>query len=259
MHAVHHLYQYRKSLSTTTYKARGQRVIRCEYCRLAKRFCICSLAPKHACNTLQSNAGFLLLMYDTEVLKPSNTGKLIADIIPDTYAYLWSRTQENQELLALLNDEKWQPMIIFPSEYASAERKVQTNKVVCEKGKKPLFIMLDGSWREAKKMFRKSPYLNNFPLVSFDAKTYKESHDTQQSPVGEDSRYTVRKTELEHQFSTADVAARVLDMLGEKQNAKLLDLWFDVFNYQYQKSVCQRNKGNPKALENYQAYINTLS
>jgi DTW domain-containing protein YfiP len=75
------------------------------------------------------------------------------------------------------------------------------------------------------------------------------------SPVGDDSRYTVRKTELEHQFSTAEVAARVLDMFGEKANGHLLDLWFDVFNYQYQKSVCQRNKGNPNAIENYQKFL----
>ena len=78
MHAVHKLHHYRMSLSTTTYKSRGQRVVRCDLCRLAKAHCICSYSPNAS-----SNAGFLLLMYDTEVLKPSNTGKLIADIDED--------------------------------------------------------------------------------------------------------------------------------------------------------------------------------
>lgn len=27
------------------------------------------------------------MMYDTEVMKPSNTGKLIADVLPDTLAF----------------------------------------------------------------------------------------------------------------------------------------------------------------------------
>jgi DTW domain-containing protein YfiP len=258
MHAVHQLYQFRKKLSTTIYKSRGQRVQRCDLCRLAKEYCICSLAPGK--NTVDSNAGFLLLMYDTEVLKPSNTGKLIADIIPDTFAFLWSRTTRNEELLTLLNDEKWQPYIVFPKEYADEERKVITKNVNCETGKRPLFIMLDGSWREAKKMFRKSPYLDKFPIVSFDPN--QSLHENMESegrekisPVGENSRYTVRKTTLEHQFSTAEVAARVLEMTGEKCNASLLDLWFDVFNFQYQKSVCQRNKGNVDALKNYQKFI----
>jgi len=261
MHAVHQLHQYRKSISTTTYKARGQRVVRCERCQLAKQFCICEISPSK--EQVETTAGFLLLMYDTEVLKPSNTGKLIADLIPDTFAFLWSRTQENPELLAVINDQKWFPLVVFPQEYADEDRQVFSNKVTCPEGKRPLFIMLDGSWREAKKMFRKSPYLEHFPMVSFDAKTAiqavsghcKSEDNSQLSPVGQDSRYTVRKTELEHQFSTAEVAARVLDMHGETNNAHLLDLWFDVFNFQYQKSVCQRNKGNVNAIENYQGFL----
>ncbi|PCH95572.1 MAG: DTW domain-containing protein [Gammaproteobacteria bacterium] len=276
MHAVHRLHQFRKSLSTTTYKARGQRVKRCELCRLAKEYCICAMAPEK--NSINTNAGFLLLMYDTEVLKPSNTGKLIADLIPDTFAFLWSRTTKNDELQAVLDDKKWQPFVVFPKEYADESRIINTRRVVCETGKRPLFIMLDGSWREAKKMFRKSPYLDKFPLLSFDPKEFLKNENNNEtnnktelssqelssqelssqeklSPVGKDSRYTVRKTELEHQFSTAEVAARVLEMSGEKDNGHLLDLWFDVFNYQYQKSVCQRNKGNVNALENYQEFI----
>jgi len=266
MHAVHRLHQYRKSISTTTYKSRGQRVIRCQLCQLAQQFCICDIAPKQ--EQVETTAGFLLLMYDTEVLKPSNTGKLIADLVPDTFAFLWSRTQENPELLKVLEDEKWFPMVVFPQEYADDDREVFTNQAFCPEGKRPLFIMLDGSWREAKKMFRKSPYLDGFPMVSFDAKTaFSKGARThlnpddpllsvgQLSPVGQDSRYTVRKTELEHQFSTAEVAARVLDMHGESNNAQLLDLWFDVFNFQYQKSVCQRNKGNVNAVDNYQDFL----
>jgi len=257
MHAVQKLYQFRKSLSTTTYKARGQRVIRCDLCRLAKKYCICSIAPQQ--NTITTNAGFVLLMYDTEVLKPSNTGKLIADLIPDTFAFLWSRTTRNDELLALLDDKKWQPFVVFPKEYTDDKRQVFTKKVVCDEGKRPLFVMLDGSWREAKKMFRKSPYLDKYPLISFDPRSYLDESalgdEEKLSPVGEDSRYTVRKTELEHQFSTAEVAARVLEMSGEKSNSQLLDLWFDVFNYQYQKSVCQRNKGNEYAIEDYQNFV----
>ncbi|TMM44906.1 tRNA-uridine aminocarboxypropyltransferase [Colwellia ponticola] len=264
MHAVHQLHKYRKSISTTVYKSRGQRVIRCPYCQLATQFCICDISPMN--EKIQTTAGFLLLMYDTEVLKPSNTGKLIADVIPDTFAFLWSRTEVNSELLAVINDEKWFPLVVFPQEYADDERQVFSNKVTCPKGKRPLFIMLDGSWREAKKMFRKSPYLEGFPMVSFDAKTAMQAvtghckidNDSQLSPVGQDSRYTVRKTTLEHQFSTAEVAARVLDMHGEANNAHILDLWFDVFNFQYQKSVCQRNKGNVNAIENYHRFLNDI-
>lgn len=242
MHAVQRLHQYRKSLSTTTYKSRGQRVIRCELCRLAEKFCICSLTPN-----VESNAGFLLLMYDTEVLKPSNTGKLIADLIPDTYAFLWSRTEENLEVLALLADPNWQPMIVFPKDYAGEEREIFDNEVALSSGKRPLFIMLDGSWREAKKMFRRSPYLQNLPVVSF-------TPNAPESDAEISSRYQIRVAANNTELATAEVAAQVLALTGEQTNANLLDLWFDVFSYEYQRAVCQGNKGNPNAVADYMAF-----
>ena len=239
MHAVQRLHQYRKSLSTTTYKSRGQRVVRCELCRLAEKFCICLLAP-----SVTSNAGFLLLMYDTEVLKPSNTGKLIADLIPDSFAFLWSRTEVNPEILAVLNDPIWQPMIVFPKAYAGEEREIFDNKVTLATGKRPLFIMLDGSWREAKKMFRRSPFLQNLPVVSFTPKTPEDT--TKLS-----SRYQIRLAANNTELATAEVAAQILSLAGEQVNADLLDLWFDVFSYQYQRGVCQQNKANPNAVFEY--------
>ncbi|MBA6341969.1 DTW domain-containing protein [Colwellia sp. MB02u-10] len=239
MHAVQQLHQYRKSLSTTTYKSRGQRVIRCDLCRLAKPFCICDLSPK-----VISQAGFLLLMYDTEVLKPSNTGKLIADLIPDSFAFLWSRTQVNPEIITLLNDPMWQPMIVFPKAYVGEDREIFDNKITVRSGKRPLFIMLDGCWREAKKMFRRSPYLQHLPVVSFTPKTPENSTELS-------SRYQIRLAANNTELATAEVAAQVLSLVGEQTNADLLDLWFDVFSYQYQRGVCQVNKANPNAVSDY--------
>lgn len=242
MHAVQQLHQYRKSLSTTTYKSRGQRVIRCELCRLAKQFCICELAPK-----VDSQSGFLLLMYDTEVLKPSNTGKLIADLIPDSFAFLWSRTEVNPEIIALLEDPIWQPMIVFPKAYVGEEREIFDNKITLTSGKRPLFIMLDGSWREAKKMFRRSPYLQHLPVVSFTPKVPENEEEIS-------SRYQIRLAANNTELATAEVAAQILSLAGEQTNADLLDLWFDVFSYEYQRAVCQGNKGNPDAVADYIAF-----
>jgi DTW domain-containing protein YfiP len=239
MHAVQQLHQYRKSLSTTIYKSRGQRVIRCDLCRLAKPFCICDLSPK-----VSSQVGFLLLMYDTEVLKPSNTGKLIADLIPDSFAFLWSRTQVNPDIITLLNDPMWQPMIVFPKAYVGEDREIFDNKITVTPGKRPLFIMLDGCWREAKKMFRRSPYLQHLPVVSFTPKTPENSTELS-------SRYQIRLAANNTELATAEVAAQVLSLVGEQTNADLLDLWFDVFSYQYQRGVCQVNKANPNAVSDY--------
>lgn len=56
-------------------------------------------------------------------------------------------------------------MVVFPASYADEQREVIFTPPA---GKPPLFIMLDGTWPEARKMFRKSPYLDNLPVISVD-------------------------------------------------------------------------------------------
>lgn len=86
MHAVQSLYHYRKNLSTKPFNARGKQIKRCEKCRLALQHCISPYRPVSL--TAPSSAEFLLLMYDFEVLKPSNTGRLITDIMTDIHAFI---------------------------------------------------------------------------------------------------------------------------------------------------------------------------
>ncbi|MBO2029052.1 DTW domain-containing protein [Klebsiella pneumoniae] len=65
----------------------------------------------------------LLVMFDTEPMKPSNTGRLIADILPDTEAFQWSRTEPPQALLDLVAHPDYQPMVVFPASYAGPDRR----------------------------------------------------------------------------------------------------------------------------------------
>ena len=153
-------------------------------------------------------------------MKPSNTGRLIADLVPDTFAYIWSRTEPNKNMLALVTDPKWQPIVIFPEEYAQAERVLtQAQTIQLANNKRPLFILLDGTWAQAKKMFRKSPYLDNLPVLSFSPEKL--------------SQYLVRKATKDNQLATAEVASLVLASIGEQANADLLALLFSTFKENY--------------------------
>lgn len=84
-------------------------------------------------------------MFDTEPMKPSNTGRLIADILPDTQAFGWSRTEPDPLLLAAVRNPAYQPLVVFPAAYADPGREVLTTPPAS--GKPPLFIMLDGTDR----------------------------------------------------------------------------------------------------------------
>lgn len=243
MNNFQRLYLHRKSISTKPFAARGWRVVRCQQCLVAKDYCICQYRQ-----VSESEVGFVLLMSDGEVLKPSNTGRLIADVMPNTYAFIWYRNQPNPDLLALLNDPQWQPVVVFPEEYAEPEQVVYQDKVPKYSDKKPLFIILDASWREARRIFRKSPYLHHLSMLSFSA----------QDPDNEmvQSRYQLREAAKNSHLATAEVAAKTLFAAGENKAAQHLDLWLDVFIYQYQKSVCQTNTGNIEAIDTYQSFIN---
>ncbi|MFT4929761.1 MAG: DTW domain-containing protein YfiP [Phenylobacterium sp.] len=223
-HAVHKLYHYRKALASKPYGSRGKNVTRCELCLLAMRYCTCAVRQQ-----LSSDNTFLLIMYDNEVLKPSNSGRLIADLIPQTHAYIWSRTEVDAQMMALIEDPDYQPLLIFPSEYAHEGQTVlnELNPVALAEGKKPLFILLDGSWRQAIKMFRKSPYLHQLPMLSFTPETA--------------AKYGLRKNSKDFQLGTAEVAALALGVSGETRNAVSLNAWSELF---IQSSIFGRNRIN---------------
>ncbi|GGI90690.1 tRNA-uridine aminocarboxypropyltransferase [Shewanella gelidii] len=233
-HAVHRLFQYRKAISSKPFSARGKNLLRCELCLLAQKHCTCRYRKQ-----LNSNASFLLIMYDDEVLKPSNSGRLIADLIPDVRAYIWSRTHTNRKILDLLNHPQYQPFIVFPSEYATeSQTVVETLPQKLNQNKKPLFVILDGSWREAIKMFRKSPYLHQLPMLSI-------------SPE-KTAAYTLRKGKRDFQLGTAEVAALVLEVFGEPENANSLATWFSLF---IESSLLSRSRQSDKDLSKRNSLI----
>ncbi len=107
-----------------------------------------------------------MLMYHAEYYKPSNTGQLICEVVPDNFAYRWQRTEVQDELLSLLNSETWFPIIVFVHDATEPSRQIHNIPAKSEiDGKRPLLIFLDGTWRQAKKMFIKSPYLDSFPVL----------------------------------------------------------------------------------------------
>jgi DTW domain-containing protein YfiP len=218
-HAVSRLRAARVAVSTKPFVARGAALARCPACRLALSHCICDLRPR-----VDTRAGVCLLMGDIEALKPSNTGWLIADLVPDTWAFGWSRTDTDPALLALLADPQWQPYVVFPGEYVAPERVVATVDTAVDAaagrpGRRPLFVLLDGTWSEARKMFRKSPYLDPFPVLSLNP--------------GLASNYRLRRSTRSDHFCTAEVAALCLALAGEPAAAEALTDWLDVFTTHY--------------------------
>lgn len=215
-HSVSRLRAVRLAASSKPFVARGGGSVRCQQCRLVHSHCICGLKP-----SVSATAGFCLLMGDIETLKPSNTGWLIADLVPDTFAFAWSRTAVEPALLALLSDPLWQPVVVFPAEYAEPQRVCRAwppepRATGAGTAARPLFVLLDGTWAEARKMFRKSAFLSHLPVLALEPRNT--------------SVYRLRHAAQDHHLCTAEVAALCLEQAGEPQAATLLTAWLSVFS-----------------------------
>ncbi len=167
----------------------------------------------------------MLIVSENEVFKPSNTGRLIADTIKETYVYQWNRTEPSDEMLALLQSDDYQPVIVFPADYVDEPvrllKTLNPQLLMQPEGnkKKWLLIFIDGSWREARKIFRRSDYLQSLPVLSITPESLSE--------------YIMRRSDNDQHLSTAEVASLVLQQAGEHLAAECLQLWFEVFRETY--------------------------
>ena len=148
-------------------------------------------------------------------------------MVADTFAFGWARTVVDSALLALLADPQWQPYVVFPGEFVAAHRVVtqlqeQLPAHVQEQTsppKRPLFVLLDATWPEARKMFRKSPYLDHLPVLSLQSAQL--------------SQYKLRRSTRDDHFCTSEVAALCLELAGEPHAAHTLEAYLDVFTAHY--------------------------
>lgn len=211
-----HLRAQRLALSTREFLARGKSVRRCESCQLAEFACLCPWRP-----TMSANCEFVLLMHRDEVFKPTNTGRLIADVLPaQTHVFCWSRTEPAEELLALLKDGRRRCVLVFPAEAAStASNPREVISTLPEDDKITTFILLDGTWKQSGRMFHLSRWLDAVPCV--------------QLPDVLVRGYLVRKSHQEHYLSTAEAAGLCLQMARELRVADALIDYFQLFNLHY--------------------------
>lgn len=224
-HAVSRLRAARLARSAKPFLARGGfKRERCEGCRLVPSHCLCALRP-----ALNTRAGVCLLMADIEPLKPTNTGWLVADVVPDTFAFGWARTEVDPALLALLADPQWQPYVVFPEQYVEPGRAVVHEVQPAAdpvSTRRPLFILLDATWTEARKMFRRSPYLEAFPVLSLQPQQL--------------SAYQLRRSVREGQLCTSEVSSLCLELAGDARAAQTLQAYLAVFTHHYLRAKNQQ-------------------
>jgi len=90
------------------------------------------------------------------------------------------------------------------------------------------YIILDGTWQQAKSMFRKTPSLWKLPRISLQSNVPPSSYVLRGDYSGWKERFS-NSVDSANLLCTAEVAAAVLDRCGEGSSANTIRTRLDIF------------------------------
>ena len=128
---------------------------RCPRCRIHASLCVCALIPR-----IPTRARLVLMIHRREARKPTNTGRLAIECLPNSEVRL--RGHEWSPDVPFTWDGSTQPLFLYPeadatpiARFAASERPVT-------------LIVPDGTWRQAAKVRSRVPGLADVPCVSIE-------------------------------------------------------------------------------------------
>jgi DTW domain-containing protein YfiP len=131
-----------------------------------------------------------LLTHQRERYKNTNTGSLVVDVMGEkAEVIIWDRVTPNPKLLRVIDEGSI--ALLYPS---------ADSQLVCETIDYQNYIIIDGTWQEAQKIYNRSPYLKNLPAVKISANSL--------------SAYHLRRNQREGGLCTAECAIEILKARG---------------------------------------------
>ena len=147
-----------------------------------------------------------LLSHPRELKKATNSGRVVKECLAGMVEIIvWQRTEPFRELVELIDRDEIALLYPDGDEGSAKSFKDFTN-----------FLILDGTWQEARKMYNRSPYLQRASRVNLDIK--------------ESSAYTLRRNQKSGGLSTAECAIELLRGAAQERLAERLKIEFDRFN-----------------------------
>ncbi|WP_117236441.1 tRNA-uridine aminocarboxypropyltransferase [Vibrio maerlii] len=185
----------------------NQLVTPCPHCGL-KHQCLCSAIPN-----LDSHCEVLLLTHRNEETRDTNTGKLLLQTLKHSKKVIWHRGTPAEAIDERLINKDWQPVVLFPHpEGQSLPMTTFAERAEC---RQLLFIIIDATWQEAKKIYRKTPWLQALPHLELHIESI--------------SNYSLRRNQEQGHLCTCEVGAEILAELGEQQQAQQLQDYFELY------------------------------
>lgn len=154
---------------------------------------------------MQNKIKFTLLTHEKEFGKRSNTGQLVVDVLGGAAEQVrWDRANPPARLMDEITAGRVALIYPGPSDEPGGDLSGIEQ-----------FIIIDGTWHEARKIFQRSPYLRH--IRRFSLKT------------GEKSVYNLRKNQKQAGLCTAECVIEVLRGTGNAAEAEELQERFLAF------------------------------
>jgi DTW domain-containing protein YfiP len=141
---------------------------------------------------------FTLLTHSREFAKPSNTGRLVVEVLGGAAEQVrWDRMQPPARLVEEI--DAGGVALIYPGAADEAAGDLTGIGQV---------ILIDGTWQEARRIHQRSPYLRNARRVSLRS--------------AEKSLYNLRKNQKVSGLCTAECVIEILRRIGRTEDAERL-------------------------------------
>ncbi|MBM4154528.1 MAG: DTW domain-containing protein [Lentisphaerae bacterium] len=210
---------------------RRHRKARCRGCGLHAEICVCPLLPR-----VDLPQEFLVIQNSIEILRPTNTGRIVATMLPNTRLLPFGLRADSVAALVQARDEV-EPLRAEPAPAAEADgesgpkrsapfdesplRRDDTDYLLLfpsddaadltpemaapRPGRRVALVLLDGTWHQASRMSHRIAALRGMRRVKL--------------PPGAPSSWTIRNPLRPEQLCTLEAAIRVVDVLGRRDEA----------------------------------------
>lgn len=159
---------------------------RCPQCQRPVELCLCHLLPE-----LSPRTEILVIQHPDERKHALNTARLLVAGLSN--AHLLVTEQLPVDWQERLLDPAWRTELLFPGPH------VPTLSCAREDSRSRRLVLLDGTWRKARKLLYLNPVLQQLPQVAL--------------PDGLVSRYRLRKAPAEGALSTIEAAVHALQVI----------------------------------------------
>jgi DTW domain-containing protein YfiP len=187
----------------------GQRSIvplekRCSGCSLSKWWCMCELIPK-----TDNQTAVVWIYHPLELLKTTSSTVLSRLSLRRKMVLQWEGRGDPIPMPSLDLSNAW---VLMPEDGAipieEKAREYLNQKAIQPHLSPPVLIAIDGTWRQARRMVKKIPWLLELPKITVT--------DANPNPN------ILRRQHLEEGMSTSDAIALCLKYLGEEEASQSL-------------------------------------